>query len=543
MMTRPFLVIGAVVLSACSGGNFSAIGDAGVDGDLVEDESSDASCPEGMTRCSGTCVDTTGNQAHCGACNHACGPEEACVDGECSAECPAGQTLCSGSCVDLLSNPVHCGECGNACDSSWVCSAGNCVQECSSGLSNCGGTCVDLQGAEEHCGSCFNPCEPGEECVEGTCTCVPDCEGRECGPDGCGDSCLPGCGESETCNSDGMCEPGSDCFPWSGSPSLQDAVNAHDCVEIQEGTFQVDATVYMPAGRELRGLGYTRSKIIPSSSFDSEGCLIVISQSDVVLSRFAIDGASGARAKLNIAVLGADTRNVEMAEMRIDGARCDGLSMGGDGTVIRDSLFSNNGYDCPPIFIGSAIYAEGNVTIPGGQFSHAPQITGNTITDNPLGTAIDMAEVSEGYIAENIIENNGGNGGISIYHGYGWTIEGNTISDSGGWRNYGHTRCEGPHSPATIGIKLCRDGDVFGGTDNNVIRNNTSVGYYGILLAGDDEAVAYLVPRFNELTGNDVVGSTVGCLDDFEPGQWSDGDNVWSGNNCRGTPDTPPDYF
>jgi hypothetical protein len=94
-----------------------------------------------------------------------------------------------------------------------------------------------------------------------------------------------------------------------------------------------------------------------------------------------------------------------------------------------------------------------------------------------------------------------------------------------------------------VGIKLCRDQDWFGGADNNVLRNNRSTGYYGILLAGDDETAPYLVPRFNELTGNDVMGSTVGCLDDFRPGQWMDGDNVWNDNNCRGTPDTDPDYF
>ncbi|MFH1437984.1 MAG: right-handed parallel beta-helix repeat-containing protein, partial [Pseudomonadota bacterium] len=392
---------------------------------------------------------------------------------------------------------------------------------------------------------CFNDCEAYEECVGGDCRCDPDCEDRDCGDDGCGDQCPPGCGESETCSEDGLCVPVSDCFAWPGSPSLQDAVNAHACVEIQAGTFSIGSTVSMPANHELRGLAVDRSILVPSSGFDPEGdvAMIVINQSNVLLKKFAVDGSQGGQAKLDVVVLGAGTTGVVMEEMRIDGARCDGLSMGGDGTIIRDSTLSNNGYNCPPINKGSAIYAEGNVHIEGGQFSHAPQIIGNVIENNPDGSGIDMAEVSDGVIRGNTIRHCGANGGISIYHGHGWVIEDNDISDSGGWFNYGHPRCEGPTSPATIGIKLCRDGDIAGGTDNNTIRNNRSVGYYGILLAGDDEAAPYIVPRFNVLTGNDVMGSTVGCLDDFRPGQWEDGDNAWSGNNCRGTPGSGPDYF
>jgi hypothetical protein len=43
-------------------------------------------------------------------------------------------------------------------------------------------------------------------------TCQPDCAGLECGPDGCGDTCPPGCGAGETCNeSTGTCECAPDC--------------------------------------------------------------------------------------------------------------------------------------------------------------------------------------------------------------------------------------------------------------------------------------------------------------------------------------------
>jgi hypothetical protein len=358
--------------------------------------------------------------------------------------------------------------------------------------------------------------------------------------------------QPETCNGidddcDGVTDNGCDnCFDWNGAITLSAALNAHDCVEIQAGTFELNSTVYVPADRELRGLGYDHSVLVPSAGF-GDTALIVISHSNVYLHDFRVRGDLGAKAVLNVVVLGANTINVEMAALMIDGARCDGLSMGGEATIIRDSVFSNNGYACDQsvggVGTGSAIYAEGNINIPGGQFSHAPQITDNLIEDNPLGTGIDMAEVSDGYIADNTIRNNGANGGILIYHGHGWIIEHNDISNSGNWVNYGHPTCEGPVSPATIGIKLCRDEDNPGGTDNNVIRFNTSTGHYGILLAGNDESQPYLVPRFNHIHDNDVHGSTVGCLDDFAPGQWMDGENLWENNNCQGSPDTPPDYF
>lgn len=35
--------------------------------------------------------------------------------------------------------------------------------------------------------------------------CVPDCIGRECGPDGCGASCSPGCNSEKECGADGLC--------------------------------------------------------------------------------------------------------------------------------------------------------------------------------------------------------------------------------------------------------------------------------------------------------------------------------------------------
>ncbi len=52
------------------------------------------------------------------------------------------------------------------------------------------------------------------ECVDGfaaeglECICAPQCEGRSCGPDGCGGNCAPGCDDGENCTDAGSCMPG-----------------------------------------------------------------------------------------------------------------------------------------------------------------------------------------------------------------------------------------------------------------------------------------------------------------------------------------------
>ena len=68
---------------------------------------------------------------------------------------------------------------------------------------NCDGkTCGD-----DGCGGSCGECGEGEECTEaGQCEvpCVPNCEGKECGGDGCEGSCGS-CDEGDTCSEDGIC--------------------------------------------------------------------------------------------------------------------------------------------------------------------------------------------------------------------------------------------------------------------------------------------------------------------------------------------------
>ena len=71
-----------------------------------------------------------------------------------------------------------------------------CVPQCEA--RECG-----FDGCEGSCGVC----EAGSVCSEdGQCGCTPDCEGRVCGDNGCGDSCGT-CSESEPICEQGVCKP------------------------------------------------------------------------------------------------------------------------------------------------------------------------------------------------------------------------------------------------------------------------------------------------------------------------------------------------
>ncbi|MFH1435484.1 MAG: hypothetical protein ABIJ56_07180 [Pseudomonadota bacterium] len=119
--------------------------------------------------------------------------------------CPGGLTNCSGVCADLSSDPSHCGSCGHGCVLDEVCNEGECTSRCAEGLEECAGSCVDLMMDEAHCGACDHPCDESEACDSGSCVCVPDCFGRTCGPDGCGDTCPPGCRTGYDCTDAGIC--------------------------------------------------------------------------------------------------------------------------------------------------------------------------------------------------------------------------------------------------------------------------------------------------------------------------------------------------
>jgi hypothetical protein len=75
--------------------------------------------------------------------------------------------------------------------------------------------------------------------ADASCDCTPDCDGKECGPDGCGGNCAPGCGADEACQG-GVCECtglacGSECCS-AGEVCYQDSCCAPNCDDKECGT-------------------------------------------------------------------------------------------------------------------------------------------------------------------------------------------------------------------------------------------------------------------------------------------------------------------
>ncbi len=146
-------------------------------------------------------------------------------------ECAEGQECMDGACLTPPSGPgceviegvAGCGGCDcEACVcemDAWCCNNewdAICVGECQ----DCGFCLLETECGNgicepgEDCALCAGdcPCKPGHWCNEGTCEegeCPVQCDGKECGDDGCGGSCGE-CGEGTTCFED-LC-----CTPWCG---------------------------------------------------------------------------------------------------------------------------------------------------------------------------------------------------------------------------------------------------------------------------------------------------------------------------------------
>jgi hypothetical protein len=180
--------------------------------------------------------------------------ESGCVGGVC-LDCSPRTCDDDGylnQCGDALDD--GCGgvlDCSKNCDSSDVCFEGNCCtpqtcliadKQCGEFVNNCGqavdcgdcsgmgclslcenNTCVAEEQHHEDCwsndvyfyDSCDQRGETAEICVPpavcfndnalGASCCVPNCDGRACGDDGCGGACPPGCSSGRKCVESGVC--------------------------------------------------------------------------------------------------------------------------------------------------------------------------------------------------------------------------------------------------------------------------------------------------------------------------------------------------
>jgi len=177
---------------------------------------SDAKCGTGGTPCA------------------ACPQHHACVQGvcTCASECTtAGEKKCVGNdvwiCTEVVANPsclkfVFSEPCINGATCNNGACEGGCNAQTCEGCCLGDGTCM-AGDSKDQCGADGKTCAycagAQEECLAGSCVCLPLCDGKECGPDGCDGSCGS-CPAGSTCDGDGLCQetcgngvvdPGEDC--------------------------------------------------------------------------------------------------------------------------------------------------------------------------------------------------------------------------------------------------------------------------------------------------------------------------------------------
>ena len=185
----------------CTGRVCGNNGCGGSCGSCAPDQSCDEAsgqCACTDAECDGACVDTNSDPNHCGGCDAACQTGEFCLAGTCQ---------CSPTCGGQVCGDDGCGGSCGSCGPGETCNGGQC--ECGApGYMLCRNECVDTNRERRNCGDCGVRCRGRAQCINGSCStgaCTPDCSGRECGDDGCGGQCTPGCGADESCDTAGQC--------------------------------------------------------------------------------------------------------------------------------------------------------------------------------------------------------------------------------------------------------------------------------------------------------------------------------------------------
>ena len=109
-----------------------------------------------------------------------------------------------------------------------------CIPECDG--KDCG---------DDGCGGVCGECDPGLTCnAQGQCiTCIPDCDGKECGSDGCGGSCGSCDSDGVFCNGDEFCVMSQGLCVHSGNPCTGGDVCNNTCNEEEQTCFSDTNTV------------------------------------------------------------------------------------------------------------------------------------------------------------------------------------------------------------------------------------------------------------------------------------------------------------
>ena len=192
----PALIFSCLLLPGCSGvGGGQGEIDQGInDIPTVLKDLNDPKDPGGEPTLTDLPVDETGTDLQEAGCIPACDGKD-CGDDGCGGIC--GTCPDNGICEEGVCQ-CEFAECNlGCCEEGKVCWMGGCCLPVCEGK-DCGD---DGCGGADACGVC----PAGQTCHLYQC-CLPDCDGKECGPDGCGGLCGD-------CTGDSLCVDGTCCLP------------------------------------------------------------------------------------------------------------------------------------------------------------------------------------------------------------------------------------------------------------------------------------------------------------------------------------------
>ena len=189
----------------CDDDDLCSIGDHCHLGDCIS--SGTLTCDDGNVCTDDNCNPKTGctftkNQAPCNDGN-ACTTGDSCAEGwclsggplDCDDDDPCTDDSCAPQSGCTYADAPEGTPCGDMTND--ICKSGNCL--C---VPNCDGQECGNDGCGGQCGTCTGQ----DACQNGTCVCQPACDGKECGADGCGGDCGP-CDDGSYCDSN-VCKVG-----------------------------------------------------------------------------------------------------------------------------------------------------------------------------------------------------------------------------------------------------------------------------------------------------------------------------------------------
>ncbi len=337
------------------------------------------------------------------------GPDTEGPGGDAAAE-PDGDDPCLVACDGL-----ECGEgtvegcdCG-ACQAPMICQEGLCLHV---DPPECDGKECGPDGMGGSCGSC----EGTDTCDMGTCVpCAPACGDAVCGDDGCGGSC----GECAK----GLCYQGAcieECFPGDEQPAFSDAVFKINHLEIGEGGFpgyavdvDGDPGTCAPDGACQDGLdnslGGLLDQIGQYIDVNTELAGALDEGTIILLAEFVDAALDGSEFLVNFylgeAVADAATCDwqVEPCDYRVDEGSFDPVTCGPliffDNATITGGAFAAGGPDAVfsisiPLDAGLVLTANAYMA----RLLAAPVLDGDLIlalSDGVVGGAVDKAELLE----------------------------------------------------------------------------------------------------------------------------------------------------